>query len=191
MVPVVLGNRVAARAGQAAGKAINRMPQEVRSQPAYDEAIAAEAQLELSKSRTTGSELTLTCSMYFGDRLSRFLAAVKASRAYESGHDCGLHCFHFARCVSLQYKLVRQSIEQVERRRLSIAEARKVYGIGVGIHKCRPKAIAPVAGTYAAGSQETRRLEAKNLQRHRSIHAAAYSRAAHVQPPRIETPMLE
>jgi hypothetical protein len=126
--------------------------------------------------------------MYFGDRLGRFFAAAKASRANESGHDCWFHCFHFARRISLQYKLVRQTIEQMERRRLSIAEARKVYAIGAGIHKCRPKAIAPVADTYAARSQEPRRLEAKNLRRHRSIHAAVNSRAAHVQPPRIQTP---
>lgn len=127
--------------------------------------------------------------MYFGDRLGRFLAAVKASRANESGHDRGLHCFHFARRISLECELVGQSIEQMERCRLSIAESRKVNGIGIGIHKCRPKASAPVAGTYAARAQKARRLEAKNLLRRRSIHAAVCSCVAHVHPPRIQTPM--
>ena len=118
--------------------------------------------------------------MYFGNRPGGFLAAVEASGANKSGHYCGLHRFHAARRISLQYEFVGQSIEQMERRSLSIAEARKVYGTGVGIQKRGPKAITPVTAAFAARSQKARRLEAKNLLRHRWIDASVDSRVAHV-----------
>jgi len=127
--------------------------------------------------------------MQFGYRLSGLLAAVETPGANESGHERGLYLFHSARRTALQYELIRQSIEQMERRGVAVAVAREVYDIGVGIQKRWPKAIVAATGAFAACPQKFRCLYAKHLARHRLTHASLLTRIAHISPRHIQTSM--